>query len=182
MDLFLLPSVGHQILDHLPVHQGLAAEEIHLQVPPVPGIGNQEIQGLFSHLVAHQGPASMVLALLREAVAAGQVAVMGDVEAEGLDHGGTFLKVDDPVLIGILREKRPLVLQGLHVLQHLPDLSFRPSAAQPGDDLLRLMLLIEADDLVCQLIHHMDRSAVHIQDNIVTVVIIAMNHLFLLLM
>ena len=107
---------------------------------------------------------------------------MGDVEAEGLDHRGTFLEVDDPVLVGILREKCPLVLQGLHVIQNLPDLAFRPSVTQPGDDLLRLMLLIEADDLVGQLIHHVDRSAVHIQDNIVTVVIIAMNHLFLLLM
>ena len=33
--VFLLnaPGVGHQILDHLEVHQRLAAEEIHLQIP-----------------------------------------------------------------------------------------------------------------------------------------------------
>ena len=64
------PGIGHQILHHLPVHQGLAAEEIHLQIPSVTGVGHQEVQGLLADLKGHEGPLPLVFALACKAVAA----------------------------------------------------------------------------------------------------------------
>ena len=74
-------AVGDQLLHDLPVHKRLAAEEIHLKVLPVAGIFHQKIQRLLSDLKAHQSAAAVILALLRKAVAAGQVAVVSDVKA-----------------------------------------------------------------------------------------------------
>ena len=176
MDFLLLPAIGHQILDYLPVHQRLAAEEIHLQIMPVSGIGNQKIQSLLSCLIAHQRPASVVFSFLRKAVAAGQIAVMGDMKAQCFYHCGTLFEINDLVLIGIFREKRSLVFQHLHIIQHFPDILFRPSVLQLCHDILRSAVLIQAYHLIGQLIHHMNSSAVHIQNNVVTVVIIAMYH------
>ena len=98
-------AVGHQLLHHIPVHQRLSAEEIHLQVNPVSGVGHQEIQGLLSHLVGHKGSSSVVLALLGEAVLAGQVAVVGNVEAERLHHRFSLLKINYIVLVDVCRKE-----------------------------------------------------------------------------
>ena len=71
VEFLLFPCVGHHILDHLPVHQRLAAEEIYLQIPAGAGVGNEEIDGLFAHLQGHESPVALVLALTGKAVVAG---------------------------------------------------------------------------------------------------------------
>ena len=81
VDLFLLSSISHQVFHHLPVHQRFSAEEIHFQIMPVPGIGDQEIQRFLSHFKTHKGAPAMVLPFFREAVFAGQIAVMGNMKA-----------------------------------------------------------------------------------------------------
>ena len=178
MKLLLLPSIGYQIFYYLPIHQRFASEEIHLQISSVSGICNQEIQSLFSHLIAHQSPAAMVLSFLSKTIAAGQVAIVGDVQAERLYHCRTLFKVNHLSLIGILCKQGPLSLQLLHVIQRFPDLFLCPAVFQLFHNLFPGAALIKADHLISQLIHHMDRSAVHIQYNVITVVIITMYHFF----
>ena len=38
------------------------------------------------------------------------------------------------------------------------------------------MSFIQGNDIVCHVIHHMNRAAVYIQNNIIAVVLILMNH------
>ena len=80
VELLLLPGVGHHILDHLPVHQRFAAEEVHLQIPAGTGMGNEEINGLLTHFQGHESPVALVLALAGKAVVTGQVAGVGHME------------------------------------------------------------------------------------------------------
>ena len=128
--LFLRTAVFHQAFYHVPVHKRLAAKEIHLQVFPVTGIGNEEIQGLFPHLIAHQGAAAMVLAFLCKTVAAGQVTVMGNMEAQCLDHGLTLFKIHHEIMVNVLCQKLFHINQLLDILQRLPQLLRGISAPQ----------------------------------------------------
>ena len=105
MKLLLLPPVGYQIFHDLPVHQRLAAEEIHFQVPALPGIRDQEVQRFLSDLIGHQRPAPMVFAFFREAVFTRQVAVVGDVEAERLHHRLPLLHFVNITFIYVPREQ-----------------------------------------------------------------------------
>ena len=68
---------SYQIFYYLPVHQRFASEEIHLQISSVSGICNQEIQSLFSHLIAHQSPAAMVLSFLSKTIAVSYTHLLG---------------------------------------------------------------------------------------------------------
>ena len=70
VDGLLGAGVGHQVFHHLPVHQRLTAEEVHLQIDAGAGLGNQKVQGLLAHPKGHEGPLTMVLALAGEAVLA----------------------------------------------------------------------------------------------------------------
>ena len=117
---FLLgTAVFHQPLYHIPVHQGLTAKEIHLQVFPVAGIGNEEVQRLLSHLVAHEGAAAMVLAFLCKAVTAGQIAVMGNVQAQRLHNRLPLFKVYHKIPVNILGKKLLRINQLSDFLQSL---------------------------------------------------------------
>jgi len=62
----------------------------------------------------------MVLAFLCKAVAAGQVAVMGNMQAQGLDHGLTFFKIHHEIMVNVLCQKLFHVNQLLDILQRLP--------------------------------------------------------------
>ena len=120
MGFLLGTAVFHQPLHYVPVHERLSAKEVHLQMLPVAGIGNEEIQGLLSHLIAHEGAAAMVLAFLCKAVTAGQVAVMGNVQAQCLDHGFPLLKVYHKIPVNILGQELLRINQLLDFLQSLP--------------------------------------------------------------
>ena len=106
---FLLPAVSNQIFHYLPVHQRFPAEEIHFQIPPLPGIGDQEIQRLLSHFIGHKSPASVVFAFLSEAVSAGKITVMRNVQAQCLDYCFSLLYLINKILIHILC-KQPSLL------------------------------------------------------------------------
>ena len=189
--LLQAPAVGHKVLHHLPVHQGLPSEEIHLQVHPVSRGSHQEIQRLLSHLIAHDGAPSVIFSLFREAVPAGQVAVMGHVQAQRLHHRLTVLKISYVFLVNILRKKllrfrqlqdlihgfRKLLLpEGadgsrfqkpfLHACQHL--LLF--------PDAFSIQLLRLRQDLINTIVHNMHASAVHIHHDVVAVISVLMYH------
>ena len=90
--LFKLPAIGYQLLYDFPVHKGFAAEKIHFQMSSRSGIGHKKVQGFFSGLVTHQSTSSVILTLFREAVAAGQVAVMRHMQAQGFHNSRSFRK------------------------------------------------------------------------------------------
>ena len=99
-------GVGHKVLDHLEVHQGLAAEEVHLQVFPGAGVGHQKIERLLADLKRHEGPLAVVFALACKAVGAVEVAYVGHVQAKRLDHaGGLGLEIPGHGLVGVGREE-----------------------------------------------------------------------------
>ena len=188
MKLLLLPPVSYQVFYHLPVHQRLPAEEIHLQVPTVPGVGDQEIQRLFPHFKAHQRPSSMVLSFFRETVAAGQVAVVGNVETESLHHRLALFDLIDQALICILCEQLSRPGQFRQIPKGLGDLTLRVLLLQRRGCCRRQFRRLQFlggiglfpgsqpfHQLIAQRVHHMDRAAVHIQDDLISVILILVN-------
>ena len=118
VDGLLGPGIGHQVLDHLPVHQGLAPEEVHLQVHPATRAGNEKVQGLLAHGKGHQPPVPVVVPLAGKAVVAVEVAGVGHVQAHGLEHGlGVLEGLLLHVLPQVLGEELARLLQGLDVRQ-----------------------------------------------------------------
>ena len=124
--LLLGAGVGHQILYHLPIHERLSTKEVHLQVPPGAGVGNEEIQSLLPHLKGHEGTVSMVLPLTGEAIGAVQVAGVGHMEAQGLHHvAGALLQLPGHGGKVVGGEQLSCLFQPLDVLQTLPEVVFR---------------------------------------------------------
>ena len=111
--------VSHEPLHGLPVHQRFAAEEIDLEIPAGAGSGHQEVQGLLSGLEAHQLPAAVVLALLGEAVAAGEVAVVGNVKAQRLHDRPAVLERLEALLIFVRGEQLARVNQLFDIVDRL---------------------------------------------------------------
>ena len=108
--LLQAPSVCHQILYHLPVHQRLPAEKIHFQVDPVPRIRHKEIQRLSPRFIAHQSPSSMIFSFFCKTISASQVTVMGHMQTKRLDYRFPFFKITDIAFINIRRIKLPRFL------------------------------------------------------------------------
>ena len=166
-------GIGHQLLDHVKVHQRLAAEEVHFQILPGAGVGDQKVQGLLAHLKGHEGPVPMVLALGGKAVGAVQVAGVGNVQAQGLDHaGGPGLQFPRHGGEGIRGEELARVLQGSDIVVAL--LQFCPvEGGVLGGDFVNGrfpgMVLVKADEVIGRLVHHMDRAGAHVQDDIIAV-------------
>ena len=94
-------SILDKILNHLPVHQRLPAEEVHLQIHTVTGVGNKKIQCLLSDFKAHQCPSSMIFALFCKTVTAGEVTVMCNMKAECFHNCLTLLKIKNIILINV---------------------------------------------------------------------------------
>ena len=179
----LAAGVGHQVLDHLPVHQGFPPEEVHLQVHPGAGVLDEEVQGLLAHLEGHQGPVPVVPALGGKAVLAVEVAGVGHVEAQGLQDGfGVLEGLLLHVLPQVLGEELAGGFQGVDVLQagqDLPLVHVRPVAVlgqDLGDDGLPGGGLVQGDDVIGHLVHQVDRAAVHVQDDVVAVEFVLMDH------
>ena len=181
-------GIGHQALDHIPIHQRLAAEKVHLQVAPRTRVRHQKIQRLPAHLKAHHGPLAVIFALAGKAVGAVEVAGVGDVQAERLDHAGGFaLELAGGRLVGVGGEQPAGVAQGadlviafgnvgladaLAVLRALP----RVPAGKLPQQLLPAVLLKHANQVVCQPVHQMDRARADVQHNVVPAKLITMNH------
>ena len=131
VDLLLFPAVSHQVFHDLPVHQRFPAEEIHLQVSPLPGIGDQEVQRLFSHFIGHKRPPPVVFSFFSEAVFTGEIAVVCNVQAQCLDHGLSLLYFIDIVLIYIPGEQSSLSGQLCNSLQDVRQILFCILLSQP---------------------------------------------------
>ena len=63
VDLLLLAAVGHQLFDHIKVHQRLAAKEVHFQIAAGAAVLDEEVHGALAHLKAHQGAVAVVAPL-----------------------------------------------------------------------------------------------------------------------
>ena len=100
--LLQVSSIGYQLFHCLPVHERLASEEIHLQIVPVPRILNQEVQRLPAYLRGHHGAPPVVFPFLCKTILAGKVAVMGNMEAQCLDHCLALLHFVYIILINVL--------------------------------------------------------------------------------
>ena len=87
MKLFLLSAIFYQIFYNLPVHQRLAAKEIYFQVFPGTGVRDQEIKSFFADVIRHKSSSAMIFAFFRKAIAAGQIAVMSNVQAQCFYNG-----------------------------------------------------------------------------------------------
>ena len=71
----------------IPRHERLAAEEVKLELLAVGGALDKEVDSLLAGLGGHNAALAAEVALLREAVLAAEVAVVGNVQAHGLYRG-----------------------------------------------------------------------------------------------
>lgn len=174
--LFHASCIGHKPFYHIPIHQRLAAEEVHLKVAAAAGVFHQEIQRPPSYLEAHHRPLTVVFTLAGEAVGAIEIAGVSHMEAKGLHHvPGAFLegagqggKVIRRIELAGLYQclNLPIAVLKLrfgHVRlcsifsQHFPDNFF------PGH------VGIAGDYVVSHLVHHMDGAGAGVQHNIAAV-------------
>ena len=175
-------AVGHQLLDHVPVHQGLTAEEVHFQIPALAAVGHQKVQRLLAHLEAHQGTLAVVVALAGEAVFAVQVAGVGHMQAHGLHFGHALFEIEGHVAVDVLGEQLAGLLQLGNIGQALAKVGLGHVLAvgvffqHPGHDLVGGGGFVQADHVVGHLVHHMDRAAEYIQYDVVSVEFILMDH------
>ena len=80
----LLARVRHNIFDCAEAHQGFAAEEVGFEHLAVAAVCDEEVDGLFSRLLAHKFAGGMIGAFVCEAVAAAHIAVVADMYAQRL--------------------------------------------------------------------------------------------------
>ena len=175
MDLLLLAAVGHQLFDHVKVHQRLTAKEVHFQIAAGAAVLDEEVHGALAHLKAHQGAVAVVAPLRGKAVRAAQVAAVGNVQAQCLYHGVAVLEVKSHVLIDIRAPQLAVFLQAGHVVDALAQILFgyiRAAAVlcqHGGNDLVCGMLRVHGDDIVSHLVHNMHRAAAGVQHDVITV-------------
>ena len=117
----------------------------------------------------------MELALRGKAVAAVQVAGVGHMQAERLDHIGTVFKVKGVVGVGIGRKQLAGGGQFVNVVQHIVDVggghigAVRVLFGEGCSSLLPAAALVDqGDGVIGDVIHRMHAAAVDIQHNVVT--------------
>ena len=183
MLLFDGAGVGHQLLADFEVHQRFAAEEVHFQVAAGAGMLDQEVQRPLAGLEAHQAGFAVELALGREAVFAVEVAGVGHMQAEGLDHSGAVFEVEGVGLVDIGGEKAAVGGELVDVGQAVGDLGFGDLGvvAVFGQQLLGDLGaggagVHQGDGVVGQLVHRVDAAAVHIHHDVVAVEFVLMDH------
>ena len=167
--------IGDQLLADLKVHQRLTAEEIDLQIAAGAGVFDQKVQRALAGLKAHQAGLAVELALRGKAVAAVQVAGVGHMQAERLDHIGTVFKVKGVVGVGIGRKQLAGGGQLVNVVQHIVDVVCRDIGAvrvlfgEGCSSLLPAAALVDqGDGVIGDVIHCMHAAAIDIQHNVVT--------------
>ena len=167
--------IGNQLLADLEVHQRLTAEEIDLQIAAGAGVFDQKVQRALAGLKAHQTGLAVELALRGKAVAAVQVAGVGHMQAERLDHIGTVFKVKGVVSVGIGRKQLAGGGQLVNVVQHIVDVggghigAVRVLFGEGCSSLLPAAALVDqGDGVIGDIVHRMHAAAVDIQHNVVT--------------
>ena len=89
---FSAASVSNQFFHNVEVEQRFAAEEIYFQVAPGAGVFDEPVQRTLAGFVVHKSLFSVVFSLSCKAVAAGHIAGVGYVEADGFYYRLTFLE------------------------------------------------------------------------------------------
>ena len=117
----------------------------------------------------------MELALRGEAVAAIQVAGVGNVQAERLDNVGAFFEVKGVVGVGVGRKQLARGGQLVDVVEHVADVggghigAVRVLFGEGCSSLLPAAALVDqGDGVIGDVIHRMHAAAVDIQHNVVT--------------
>ena len=172
--------VRHGFLTELKVQQRLTTEEIDLEIPTVSGILYQEVDRTLSGLDGHDTFLTMKLSLGCEAVAAVQITGMCHEETECLHHRGLLLEIAGGLLIDILRKELSLLRQLMDIREGIRELlrrCFRMHRAK----LFRRRLLTHAavdqmDRVISQVVGHMNACAVYIENDVITIEFILMNH------
>ena len=163
------PGVLHGALYRVHGHQGLAAEEVHLDVPALAGLLHHPVDGLLGRFKVHgHAVAGAEVAGGGEAIAAAQVAVVGHVETQGLHHrlAGQLhglLRVD----ILVVGEQQALVLKAPQLLPGLLQLLGGILGQLLGQRLRHLrghgpLLPHGGQQPIAHFVQHMDRAAVHV--------------------
>ena len=136
---------------------------------------DEEIQCALAGLKAHQAGLAVELALRGKAVAAVQVAGVGHMQAERLDHIGTVFKVKGVVGVGIGRKQLAGGGQLVNVVQHVADVggghigAVRVLFGKGCCSLLPAAALVDqGDGVIGDIIHRVYAAAVDIQHNVVT--------------
>ena len=150
-------------------------------------MGDQEIQRLFAGLETHQARFPVELALGRKTVAAVQVAGVGHVQAERLDHIGPVLEVKGVVGVDVLGKQLALGGQLVDVVQAVRDVGLghvgaaRVLGGQGGRGLVPgLALVNEGDGIVGHVVHGVDAAAEYVHHDVVTAQLVLMDHGILL--
>ena len=175
--------IGDQLFTDFKVNQGFPAEKVDLQIAAHSGIFHQKIQGSFPCLKSHKTVLSVEIALGCKAVAAVEVAGVGDQQAQGLDDCISLLEIKCLVGKSLFGKQLSRSPQLPDILEAFGDLRIRnplplsltvlpvPVFCQEGlPDLLRVHALVRhADGIVGLLVSDMDAAAVHIQNNMVAI-------------
>ena len=119
----------------------------------------------------------MILPFLRKTVTAGQVAVVGNMQAERLHHCGPVLKTVDCFFVHILCKQHLLFFEHRAFLKSSFNIFLLIPVFQGSEYLLLTFSLIQqTDHVVDNLIHHMHGTAIYIEYNVVSIIFITMNH------
>ena len=186
--LFHTAGILHQLLHHVPVHQRLTAEEVHLQIGAAAGVIHQKVQSLLANLKAHQRTVSMVFSLAGEAVGAVQVAGVRHMQAQRLHHiAGALLERAGHVREGVGGIELPGALQRVHIGNAVPQLLLRHILAlavflhHRRYDLIRRVVGVKCNDVIGYLVHCMNGAGAGVQHDVVAVQLILMYHSSVLL-
>ena len=175
-------GIGNQLLADLKVHKWLPAEEVHLKIPAESGILNKEIQCTLSRLKAHQPLLPLEGSLRSKAVRAIQIAGVRHQKAKCLNHIRTVFQIKGLVLKDILCEKLPVLNQLIDIRKGICHVLHCEAAVpvslhQLSADGLPVLSCIKAcNRIIGHLIRHMNRTGIGIQNNVVSVQFILMNH------
>ena len=181
--LFTAARIGYQLLDHVEVHQRLAAEKVHLEVAASAGIFNQKIQSLLAHFETHHGAVAVVLALRGEAIGAVEIAGVGYVHAQRFHHAcSALLELPGDGGKGVRRKQHAGILERADLIEAffqffaghfgIAHVLFK----HRGDDILAAVIFIQADDVVGDLVHQMHGTGVDVQHDVLAAKFISVNH------
>ena len=131
----------------------------------------------------------MVFSLFCEAVFTCKIAVVGNVKAECLHNRLPLLYFINKIFIYIPGKQAAFFRQGNDCLENVLDIFLSVTAAQLlfqiscsfrlSQCLGRMefiLLLKHADHIICCLVHHMDCTAVYIENDVISIVLIQMYH------
>ena len=179
VDLLLLSAVFGEALDHIPVHQRLAAEEIYIKILMVARILDEEIYRALTDLIAHDRTLAVVFTLARKAIGAVEVTGVGHMQAQRLDGEVPLPEVSGKSFELVGRIQFAGFLKGIDVRQAF--LRFFAGNAvfgdRLGDNIFRRLGLIPPDHVISNGIDHVDRTRMTIEHNVKSVKLIAVNHI-----